>query len=79
MIIKRKKKSVIRLNKTAFLAPSLAQNREENQPINRKESKPTPSQPKNIEVKFILEVKRSMKMIKKVKQREKEFNSSFFM
>ena len=78
-IINKKKKSEIRLNKTAFLEPSLAQNRDENQPIRRKEKIPTPSQPKNIEIKFILEVNNNIKIINPVRQKEKEEISSLFM
>ena len=78
-IINRKKKSVIRLNNTAFFDPSPAHDREENHPIRRKEINPTPSHPKNIERTFKLEVKSNINKINKVKQVVKELTSSFFI
>jgi len=79
MIRKKKKKSVKRLKRTAFLPPSLAQNREENQPIRRKDINPTPSQPKNMERGLILVVNNSIKTIKMERQKENLFNSLGFM
>lgn len=75
----KKKKSVTRLKRTAFFEPSLAQKREEYHPISKKDIKPTPSQPRNIEKMLSLDVSRSINKINKERHKEKEFTSSFFM
>ena len=79
ILLKIKKKSVTRLKRTAFFEPSLAQKREEYHPISKKDIKPTPSQPRNIEKMLSLDVSRSINKINKERHKEKEFTSSFFM
>lgn len=71
----KKKKSVPRLNNTAFLAPLTASSREENQLIKRKERIPTPSHPKKVLNIFFPPVNRSINKMKTSKEREKSFNS----